>query len=287
MRIGISSWVFGPRPLEEIFAVAKETGCECLEVQGEPEKLSSGLLRQLSDRYQIPVLSVLSWSLASLPGRDLAHPDPEEAKEAKDYLKACVDMAIALGAEQVVVLPAPAGRTVPHGVTDPGEWEQALEEETSRARSALEEVAKYALERGVRLALEPINRYEGHLLNRAEQAMAWLKALDLPNLGIHLDTFHMNIEESDPIAAVRKVGLRLTSLHASDSNRLAPGMGHFPFFELVKALKGLGFRGGVFLEPIPPLPNPLWAVALPGNQKEVDLMLRQGLSHLRRLREEA
>jgi len=287
MRIGISTWVLGPRPLEEIFSLAVGMGCEGLEIRGEPETLDWESIRKHSDAYGVPVLSVLSWCLASLEGRDLAHPDPKEAERAMAYLKGCVDLASAVGAEQVVVLPGPAGRTAPHGVRDPEEWERAFEEEVSRARSALRELAAYASERGVRLTLEPINRYEGHLLNRSDQAMAWLEALGLPNLGVHLDTFHMNIEEQDPIAGVRRVGPWLTSLHISDSNRLAPGMGHFPFPELVRTLRNLGFQGAMFLEPVPAASNPLWAIALPRGQKEVEAMLQKGISYLRKLREEA
>lgn len=285
MRLGVSAWIFGDRPLEEVFAFCSRVGCEALELKGEPERIRGEEVRQLSREYRLPVTSVLTWCLADIPGRDLAHPDPSEQERAVEYVCACVNLALDVGAEQVVVLPGPAGRTKPYGARTQDEWDHAFQEEIERVRRALRDLARFAQEKGIRLALEPINRYEGHLLNRVEQALEWLNSLDSPCFSIHLDCFHMNIEEADPLASVRRAGPHLTSLHASDSNRLAPGMGHFPFGGLLETLRAHEFQGSIFLEPVPSSPNPVWAIASLKGQKEVENLVQKGISHLRRLRE--
>lgn len=80
---------------------------------GEPERCDLSEIRQLCNKYDIKICSILSWCLANIPGRDPAHPDPEQRGLANRYLKSCVDLAVNEGAPIVVVLPAPAGRTSP------------------------------------------------------------------------------------------------------------------------------------------------------------------------------
>jgi sugar phosphate isomerase/epimerase len=101
---------------------------------------------------------------------------------------------------------------------------------------------------GVALFLEPLNRYEDHMLNRVEQAVELCEAVGGPALQVMADTYHMNIEEADPVATVRNAGPRLTHVHISDSNRYEPGAGHVDFPGILGALRERGFEGTLAFE---------------------------------------
>ena len=102
------------------------------------------------------------------------------------------------------------------------------DEELSRFAECLRDVDRYAQDYGLRLGIEPINRYEAYLVNTAEQARALADLVDEPNVGVHLDTFHMNIEEKSFSDAVRKAGSKLIHLHVIENDRGIPGSGHLP-----------------------------------------------------------
>jgi sugar phosphate isomerase/epimerase len=113
--------------------------------------------------------------------------------------------------------------------------------------------ADKAAARGVRLALEPLNRYETDFIVNVSEGLKYLAEFPHTGLGLLLDTFHMNIEEADILAAihqVRAVG-KLFHIHLGDSNRLPPGQGHFDFAELVRSLKSIGYDGYLSAELLP------------------------------------
>jgi len=102
----------------------------------------------------------------------------------------------------------------------------------------------------VPLALEPLNRYESRLLNTAASAVEMIDRVGCSNVGILFDTFHANIEEPDPTAAIAEAGSRLLHVHLADSNRWIPGHGHVRFDAVWKALTDIGYARSVVLEPI-------------------------------------
>ncbi|HYZ82606.1 MAG TPA: sugar phosphate isomerase/epimerase family protein [Solirubrobacteraceae bacterium] len=108
---------------------------------------------------------------------------------------------------------------------------------------SLRELGEHAGDVGAELYLEPLNRYEDHMLNRVEQAVELCEAVGHPALKVMGDTYHMNIEEADPVAALRAAGSRLRHVHLSDSNRLEPGAGHVDFDATLVALRAGGFDG--------------------------------------------
>jgi sugar phosphate isomerase/epimerase len=114
--------------------------------------------------------------------------------------------------------------------------------------AALAELGEHAEREGVLLFLEPLNRYEDHMVNRLEQAVSLCAEAGSPALKVMGDTFHMNIEEDDPPAAIRKTASDLAHIHLSDSNRAHPGSGHFDFHSVLAALKETGFDGYMALE---------------------------------------
>ncbi|WP_309066213.1 sugar phosphate isomerase/epimerase family protein [Microbacterium sp.] len=116
------------------------------------------------------------------------------------------------------------------------------------SRRVIGRVADHAAERGVQVSVEVVNRYETNVLNTARQAMAYLSEVDRPNLGVHLDTYHMNIEESDMIGPVLDAEPRLRYVHIGESHRGYLGTGSVDFDTFFKALGRIGYDGPIVFE---------------------------------------
>ena len=112
----------------------------------------------------------------------------------------------------------------------------------------LKTLAAYAQKRGKQICMEPLNRFETDFINTCDQALKMVKAVGSPALKLHLDTFHMNIEEKDQAAAIRKAGKLLGHFHACGSDRGTPGNDHIDWKPIAKALKDIGYKGDVVIE---------------------------------------
>jgi sugar phosphate isomerase/epimerase len=106
----------------------------------------------------------------------------------------------------------------------------------------------HAAAAGVVLLLEPLNRYEDHMVNTLAQAAELVRAAGSPGVLVLADTYHMNIEEEDPCAALRAAAPVLGAVHLSDSNRHQPGAGHVPFAAVLDTLRDVGFSGTLSVE---------------------------------------
>lgn len=182
---------------------------------------------------------------AMAPGRDLVAASPDAVAGTQDYLRACVDLAAAVGSTGVCgPFYAATGRT----------WRMDAEErETAYKewREHLAPVAEYAAERGVRLGIEPLNRYETSLINTVDQALTGLGSL-LGPVGLALDTYHLNIEERSSADAIRHAGPHLAHLQVCGSDRGAPGGDQTDWPALVAALEEVGYAGPLNIESFTP-----------------------------------
>jgi D-psicose/D-tagatose/L-ribulose 3-epimerase len=180
------------------------------------------------------------------PSRDLSSEDPARRDESFAYLSRCVEIAVALGSDVVLgpmyscvgntrLLDPPARR---------GQWRRAVEN--------LQGVADMAAKRGVRLALEPLNRFETDLVNTVDQGLDMIRDIDRPNVGLLVDTFHMNIEETDIPAALRKAGEHIFEVHACANDRGTPGRDHLPWQDIVHALREVDYKGPIVIEAFTP-----------------------------------
>jgi sugar phosphate isomerase/epimerase len=126
-----------------------------------------------------------------------------------------------------------------------GKWEEGVAHEQAMAWlvEALRECASVSSHVGVRLVIEPINRFEADFIHSARDGMALLDRVGYDHVGLILDTFHMNIEEPSIEESIRLVGPRLYHFHLSDSNRWHPGAGHIDFVRVVRTLADMGYRG--------------------------------------------
>jgi sugar phosphate isomerase/epimerase len=113
---------------------------------------------------------------------------------------------------------------------------------------ALGELGEHAKREGVRILLEPLNRYEDHMVNRLEQAVELAEATGLDSVGVVADSYHMNIEEADLQGALVAAAPRLHHVQVSDSNRLEPGAGHLDWSAFLAALASIGYVGDLAAE---------------------------------------
>jgi sugar phosphate isomerase/epimerase len=137
------------------------------------------------------------------------------------------------------------------GITPSG---QSHEQSMAYLVEALQECCGVAATQGVRFALEPLNRYETDLVHTVAEGMELIRRVGAPNLGLLLDTFHMNIEEPSIEASIRDCGERIFHFHVADSNRWHPGAGHLDFRGILAALREAGYHGYVSGE-FMPLPD--------------------------------
>ncbi|MFB9378376.1 sugar phosphate isomerase/epimerase family protein [Kineococcus gynurae] len=173
------------------------------------------------------------------PGQDVSSTDPDERAAGRAALLAAVEFAAALGADQL--------NGVPYGLFGkPGTVPDAGAFHRSAREVGL--VADRAADRGVHLTFEVLNRYEQGLVNTAAQAMDYVAASGSAHLGIHLDTFHMGIEESDLAAAVRTALPRLRYLELGQSGRGDLGTGAIDVAGVLEAALTAGYRGRVGVE---------------------------------------
>lgn len=121
----------------------------------------------------------------------------------------------------------------------------------NRLAAALRPLCMEAAEAGVRIFVEVINRYEVNLITTAQTALDWIGEHDLLNCYVHLDAFHMGIDETDPYAAIRACGSKLGYFHAADNTRKYPGSGQFDFAAYFQALRETGYSGYVTVECLP------------------------------------
>jgi D-psicose/D-tagatose/L-ribulose 3-epimerase len=211
------------------------------------------------------------------PDRDISSEDEAVRRAASAYLQHCIDLAAAVGSPHVA---GPMYATT--GVT---RMLSPDERAAQRARAAegLRAAADYAAERGVRLAIEPLNRFETDLVNTTEQALELLELIGRDNVGLLLDTFHMNIEEKDTGAAVRLAGDRVFHVQVSENDRGTPGTGQVHWDRFFSALADIRYGGQIVVESFLPTvveiarAVSLWRPVAPS----MDVLAQDGLAFLR------
>lgn len=219
-----------------ILAQAKQAGFDVAEFPLlDPARMDFPKLKDALDQSGLLASCGTGLSQAT----DITSPDPEIRQAGLAHLHACLQGAAALGS------PVLGGVTyAPWGFFP-------SDDRTTRRRHcirSLREIALYAQDLGVTLCLEILNRFEGYLLNTVEQGLALLTEVDHPNLKLHLDTFHMNIEEDCISDAIRLASEKLGHLHCVANNRKAPGQGHINWAEIQTALKDINYQGFLVAE---------------------------------------
>jgi D-psicose/D-tagatose/L-ribulose 3-epimerase len=230
---------------EHLYLVEKvrSLGFDMIEAAVEDPKLVD--LGSFKDALQANELGVVMCG-AFGPGRNLSSLEVSERQAAEDYLKWMVEAAAELGSP-VVCGPMYSAVGKPRL-----EKEEDRQKEYEFAVEGLKRMCAYAGERGIRLAFEPLNRFETDMINIVDQGLELIEDVGSPHLGFHLDTFHMHLEEKDSAAAVLRAGGRIFHVHACENDRGVPGTGQVRWNEIGAALQQTGYQGAIVIESFTP-----------------------------------
>lgn len=211
---------------------------------------------------------------------DITSSDPDVRAAGVAYLRHCVDVTAELGSPQLSgVIYGMHGKR-PHDRPARQDWQWSAD--------CLADVADHAADRGLAIGLEPVNRYESPLLNTCEQAVELADLVGVPNVRIHLDTYHMNVEEKSWAEPVALAGERLCHFHLCENDRGTPGTGLVDWDELFGALGELHYDGYAGLESFVDVSEDMvagtcvWRDLAPSG----DVLVREGTAFLRRLARE-
>src|SRR5215469_4739194 len=217
----------------------REMGFDILEICVEdPKTIEPGSILQRLEEAGVEALICGAFG----PERDASSDDPVVRGHAVDYIKKCVDFARDLKSPVVAgPMYSAVGKTRLLSKDERRkQWELAIE--------SLRRAADYASEREVRLAIEPLNRFETDFINTVDQGLELVNRIARPNVGLLLDTFHMNIEEKHLGAAIRQAGSHLFHFHACENDRSIPGSGHIEWTAVKDALREIKYPGPIVIE---------------------------------------
>jgi len=255
---------------------AKGLGFDLIEIPlMEIEAVSPERIRK---RLQAAGLGVCT-STACSEATDITAEDERTRQRGVEYLEACVRATATMGGTSFSgVIYSAIGRRI-SGIPGEEYWQRAAE--------GLRHVARTARTLGVTISIEPINRYETFLINTSDQALRLRAMIDEPNVGIHLDAYHMNIEEEDFYAPTKKAMPYLRHFHLSESHRGIPGRGTVDWEGIYRALGESSYRGVVGLESfveVSPAMQAATCIWRPMASSS-DVLLSEGLRFLKALEE--
>lgn len=239
MHLSMHNWMRA-EPIEVTIRRLAKFDYGSIEIGGEPEQYDTGEVRGLLDEHDIECWGAVTLMLED---RNLVAGKEAEREASVQYVKDCVTMTKELDGQIVDVVPGTVGKIEPDASPEE-EWEWAVE--------GMKEIYDHAQKEGIRIAIEPINRFETYFITRADQALELAKETG-PDCGVALDTFHMNIEERDPYQAIRTAGDRLYDFHVADTNRMPCGHGHWDWPKVIETLESVGYDGALTTEFVAPI----------------------------------
>lgn len=233
----------------------------------DPEGVDADHTRSLLEKNEVECVCSLGLPLDKLPTNN-----PEGALE---FLTMALDKSHAIGAKAMsgVIYGGIGQRT---GVAP-------TQDEIDATARVVEKAAAYAAKLGMGYGLEAVNRYENHILNTSEQGIALIERIGAPNVFLHLDTYHMNIEEKGIANGILKAREHLGYIHLSASDRGTPGCDTVAWDEVFAALAAIGFKGGMAMESFITVPPQVasalsvWRPVAPSREE----VLGEGLPFLR------
>lgn len=222
-----------PEAAETAVAAAVHYGLDFVEIaMPDPTTIDAGHTKALLERNGLQAVSSLG-----LPERAWASVRPDAAIE---FLNLAIDKTAAFGGKALSgAIFGGLGERTGYPPT------QAEYDNMTRAISA---AATHAKTLGLSLGIEPLNRYENHLLNTAAQAVGMIERIGAENIFVHLDTYHMNIEEKGVASGILAARNHLKYIHLSESDRGTPGYGNVRWDEIFAGLAAINFKGGLALE---------------------------------------
>jgi D-psicose/D-tagatose/L-ribulose 3-epimerase len=242
MKFGINTFLFAfpfTNDSAALFPQFKRWGFDSVEVAiDDPAGYDPRLIRAALDEHGLTCNTVCG---AFGPDRDLRG-TPEQQQISLDYQMAMLDHMEILGAS---ILAGPVYSAVGRAeAVPPKEYRQQWKTVVKHLKT----LSRHAEKKGMRIAVEPLNRFETDFLNTVDQALALIDDVGSPAIGVHHDTFHLNIEEKDQAKAIRRAGKRLFHVHACGCDRGTPGKDHIDWPGIAAALKAVKYDGDVTIE---------------------------------------
>jgi D-psicose/D-tagatose/L-ribulose 3-epimerase len=257
-----------------MLARARDLGLDYVEIPlMEPDAVDAAAIRAAAAQADIGIVT----SIAVTDHADPSSEDERIRAAATTLLNRCVDLTAEMGSILFSgVIYSAIGRRLDRS-PDEGDY--------ARSAAVLKDVARRAAAHGITIAIEPVNRYETFLVNTAAQALELVRMIDEPNVAVHLDTFHMNIEEDDFHDAVASVTGELAHFHLVESHMGMLGHGTVDWDGVFRALAEADYRGIVGFESFSDINaairagTPIWRDLAPSS----DALVVEGLRFLRML----
>ncbi|WP_213878853.1 sugar phosphate isomerase/epimerase family protein [Pseudomonas sp. dw_358] len=234
MGISVVTWTLGMTDADQVTAKAVELGLEGIQYAGDHRDVDPRVLRERAQRAGLKIIAIDPINAAP------ANPSDASEEGAIDYYKKVVDFALAAGSVPVTL----------HGLSL---WTRNCPDRASARKRLVEccrTVDEYARAHGVKTLYEVCNHYEVPLIHTAAECRQLMREVGSDNLGMILDSFHMNIDEPDPLQALRENIDCLAVYHISDSGRGGIGTGHIDFRAQYDVLAASGFAGEIAVEPV-------------------------------------
>lgn len=220
---------------------AAQFGYDAVEIHvGDPGSLDLPEIIKASEENKIQVATI-GTGLAYVKDKlSFTHPRQETRARAVERIRSHINAAKSLNAKVII-------GSVRGPIPDKSEYEKY----EGYAIDCLQRCLEKAEKEKVELVIEAINRYETNFINNVDEGIAFIKKIGSEHLKLHIDTFHMNLEEANFIDSIHKAGAFLGHIHLADSNRRYPGSGHINFKEIIAALKNIGYKDTLALECLP------------------------------------
>ena len=242
MRFGINTFLFTSpftNQSTKLFGKFKKWGFDSIEIPVEdPSHIDPAHVKRELDKHGLVCGSVCA---CMGPDRDLRG-TPEQQQTGLDYMIKILDQMVVLDCPSLI---GPVYSAVGRADAVPADEYQ---KQWADVVKNLKQLCKHAEAKGRQVCLEPLNRFETDFINTCDQALKMIKAVGSPALKLHLDTFHMNIEQKHQGDAIRKAGKLLGHFHACGSDRGTPGNDHIDWKSIAKALKDVKYQGDVVIE---------------------------------------
>ena len=242
MRLGINTFLFTSPFTNEstkLFKTFKKWGFETVEIPVEDTSHIDP--RHVKAELDANRLACGSVCACMGPDRDLRG-TPEQQQTGLDYMMKLIDQMVVLGCPSLI---GPVYSAVGRADAVP---EEEYKQQWNTVVGHLKTLCKYAEKNGRQVCLEPLNRFETDFINTCDQGLKMIKDVGSQALKLHLDTFHMNIEEKDQGKAIRKAGKTLAHFHACGSDRGTPGNDHIDWKPIAAALRAIKYKGDVVIE---------------------------------------
>ena len=242
MKFGINTFLFTSpftNASTKLFPKFKRWGFDTVEIAIEdPSHIDPAYVKGELDRHGLVCGSVCA---ALGPERDLRG-TPKQQRTSLTYLTALLDQMVVLDCPSLIgPVYSAVGRA---DAVSPAEYKK----QWATVVKHLKTLCRHAAKNGRQICLEPLNRFETDFINTCDQGLKLIRAVGSPALKLHLDTFHMNIEEKFSAAAIRQAGKHLAHFHACGSDRGTPGNDHTDWPAIAKALKEIRYEGNVVIE---------------------------------------